>query len=117
MSSSNHQQSSEAKVASSGSSTIEKNETKSQESHDVTEDDNNPTSTIEKKLREKKQLPSVKYLLEHGDPDSPPPTLKDTIQLMVALTVTFVASLILWHFLFLKGSAPGKAKNWGRDEI
>jgi len=79
-------------------------------------EDEKPQSTIEKKLREKKQLPSVKYLLEHGDPDSPPPTLKDTIQFMLALTVTFVGSLIVWHFLFLKDSTPGKARSSYRGD-
>lgn len=84
------------------------------------QEDEKPPSTIEMKLREKKPLPSVKYLLEHGDPDSPPPTFKDTLQLMLALTVTFIGSLILWHYLFLRDSTSGSTMNGStntRDEM
>jgi hypothetical protein len=83
------------------------------------QEEEKPPSTIEMKLREKKQLPSVKYLLEHGDPDSPPPTLKDTVQLMLALTATFIGSLIVWHYLFLRDSTSGKTMDGttGRDEM
>lgn len=98
-----------------------KNEQKQDETKSTSvgvEEDEEPTSTIERKLREKKPLPDVKYLLEHGDPDSPPPTLKETMTFMLALLVTFVLSLIMWHFLFLKDAGPGEKKNWsGRDEM
>jgi hypothetical protein len=82
-----------------------------------TTEDEEPISTIEKKLREKKPMPSVQYLLEHGDPNAPPLSFKDTVQLFGGLLIVFVGSLIAWHFLFLKDSGPGQAKNWGRDEM
>jgi hypothetical protein len=39
------------------------------------------------------------------------------VQLFGGLLIVFVGSLIAWHFLFLKDSGPGQAKNWGRDEM
>jgi len=81
------------------------------------EEEEEITSTIEMKLREKKPLPSVKFLLTHGNPDAPPPTPKETLQLFGGLLLAFVLSLIAWHFLFLKGSGPGQAKSWGKDEM
>jgi hypothetical protein len=63
-------------------------------------------------------MPSVQYLLEHGDPNAPPLSFKYTVQLFGGLLIVFIiGSLIAWHFLFLKDSGPGRAKNWGRDEM
>lgn len=81
------------------------------------EEEEEITSTIEQKLREKKPLPSVKFLLTHGDPDAPPPSTQETLQMFGGLLLAFLLSLIAWHFLFLKGSGPGQAKNWGKDEM
>jgi hypothetical protein len=71
-------------------------------------------STIEKKLREKKPLPDVKFLLEHGDPDAPPPSFKETALFLTALFVAFVVSFIFWHFVFLKDAEPGMKKDWNQ---
>mmetsp|Transcript_3759 Transcript_3759/g.5757 ORF Transcript_3759/g.5757 Transcript_3759/m.5757 type:complete len:115 (-) Transcript_3759:172-516(-) len=95
---------------------VEKKENDETSAQPSTEEEEN-TSTIEQKLREKKPLPSVRFLLEHGDPNSPPPSFQDTMQLFLGLLVAFVLSLVAWHFLFLKGSGPGQAKNWGKDEM
>lgn len=74
-------------------------------------------SVIEKKLRKKKPLPDVKFLLQHGDPDAGPQSAAQTAALFFSLFVTFVVSLIVWHFLFLKDAGPGQKKNWGKDEM
>ena len=79
------------------------------------QEEEEPTnSTIEKKLREKKPLPDVKFLLEHGDPDAPPPSFKETALLLTALFVAFIVSFIFWHFAFLKDSGPGVKKDWNQ---
>ncbi len=71
-------------------------------------------STIELKLRKKKPLPSLNYLLEHGarDPDAPPETFLESLVLPGLLLLTFVLSFAAWHFLFLKDSGPGQKKSW-----
>jgi hypothetical protein len=93
----------------------DKKEIATNEDEEEKEEPNN--STIDKKLREKKPLPGVKFLLEHGDPDSPPPTFKETVTFMAALFITFVGSLIVWHFLFLKDAGPGQKKDWSNIEL
>lgn len=71
-------------------------------------------STIELKLREKKPLPDVKYLLQYGDPDAPPQSAKETFILFGSLFVCFVLSFFAWHFLFLKDAEPGKKMDLNR---
>ncbi len=36
---------------------------------------------------------------------------------MAALFITFVGSLIVWHFLFLKDAGPGQKKDWSNIEL
>lgn len=98
---------------------IEKKEEKADDK--ATKDDSHPEiekeetkSTIELKLREKKPLPDVKYLLQHGDPDAPPQSAKETFILFGSLFVCFVLSFIAWHFLFLQDAEPGKKMDLNR---
>mmetsp|Transcript_6278 Transcript_6278/g.9253 ORF Transcript_6278/g.9253 Transcript_6278/m.9253 type:complete len:108 (-) Transcript_6278:734-1057(-) len=79
-------------------------------------EDEEPPSTIEKKLREKPALPSVRYLLEHGDPTSAPESASDSLAFLGGLFLTFLFSFVVWHFLFLRGdSMVGQKKNWGSE--
>lgn len=86
-------------------------EVKKNQSGDEAEEEE-VTSTIEKKLREKKPLPSVGFLLQHGakDPDAPKETFLQSLVLPSLLLLTFIVSFVAWHFMFLKNSGPVQKK-------
>lgn len=51
--------------------------------------------------REKPQLPSVAYLLQYGadkDPNAPPETFLESLIMPGLLLLTFVVSLVLFHW-------------------
>jgi len=76
------------------------------------EEDEAAKSTIEQKLRLKKPLPSVNHLLVFGDEEGSPESFRDTARFFAFMFLTFVLSLVAWHFLFLEGSKGGQKKNW-----
>lgn len=62
-----------------------------------------------KQYREKPQLPSVAYLLQHGaekDPNAPPETFLQSLVLPGLLLLTFVVSLAFFHWLTNGFSGP-----------
>mmetsp|Transcript_23452 Transcript_23452/g.38203 ORF Transcript_23452/g.38203 Transcript_23452/m.38203 type:complete len:139 (-) Transcript_23452:1292-1708(-) len=69
--------------------------TASKEQQKQTNDNNPPTKTYKKK----KELPSVAYLLAHGDPETAhlPKTWKETIGYPLALALIFGVSLVVFH--------------------
>ena len=90
---------------------LDKNEEKDEDN----EEDEAPPSTIEKKLREKPKLPSVKFLLEHGDPASPESDT-DSRAFIGTLFVVFILSFAVWHFIFLRGdNMMGAKKKFGSE--
>ena len=74
-------------------------EAKGAESKSAEETDTTTNAT--KKLKYKKELPSVAYLLQYGaeeDPNAPPETFLQSLVLPGMLLLTFVVSLALFHW-------------------
>ena len=62
-------------------------------------DEKDPIEIRGKKFREKKPLPSVQYLLAHGDPETAhlPKTWCEIVGYPVALALVFAISLLIFH--------------------
>mmetsp|Transcript_24809 Transcript_24809/g.58627 ORF Transcript_24809/g.58627 Transcript_24809/m.58627 type:complete len:110 (-) Transcript_24809:2101-2430(-) len=77
---------------------------------DQSNKDKGSEKPAERRVRRKKNLPSVDYLLKHGDPETAhlPPTWFGIIGKPLALALAFAVSLLIFHHALYDKAPPRK---------